>query len=292
MIYKLEVKKANKFSRVKGYDGTSKAYQPGFSTKKRELNTGLSEEEEKEFVKLLGLKEGDLTNVLGANGVPVSAFWRNYKLEIPPKGLELNDEIPSDRLAIKILSVSKLVSLGKGRPTSSAIWDLYTEEQAAKDKNAVTRYKKKAYKIMDSMTFADMVKYLTSIGMDVENTNAETVESLVGDKIEVDAKEFVEMVSNPLYEDRAFINRLINNRILRKTGDSIYFNDILLGVSITNAIEFLNKREERNQQIKVALTRELEIINARSNAAIGLESTKDVNVLKEEKEKVEQVQEE
>ncbi len=265
MVYHLRSRRVDKFSGVLGYPGTTQTFTPSVSSKNRVLNIGLTEKEQAEFEKLLGLKEGDMTPQLQPNGKLISEFWRLYTLEIPPAGLDLDDTNVSERLAIKLLHVSTLATNKKGAPSAKAKWEVYSDESEAIDLNVVRSYKKKAYKLWDEMSMSDMVEYLTSIGKDVQSTSPKIVESLVGNEVEVNPKMFIERMESPLRRDRSWIYALLHNQILKEMSGALYYNDIQIGLNVDTSIDYLNKKEEANQQLKLALIREMEIIHNRDN---------------------------
>ena len=185
--------------------------------------TGLTEDQERHFEKKMRLEEGALSRYN-------KDYWASFRIKIGKDGKILDLSVPSE-----------------------AEYVLTSIEQEAKAASAITKTKKEAYKLFDKMNYSKMKAYLKVMGNRVsEDTPGEMLESEIGKAIENDPKVFIEVLNDPHFDMKVFVDDCKSSGALIKNGSkySLKGGDII-GYDLDETISYLSKDE--NQEVYVTL---------------------------------------
>lgn len=228
------------------YTGCADKWVPGLSRKTGLLQTGLSKEEEKEFENKLRLPEGTLS--------PSSKYWDTFFIIIPEEGLTLDTELDEHLLQYKILTSDPTIVEGreKLKTTANAEYLIESEEGEAKNQNKQRSVIAKAYSIFYGMTQSDVIDALFMFGKDAKNITFEVAQNRLGEIVEESPSKFLEVVGDKLFTDKVWVMKLIKEGIVKKHGagkganQPLYFEDILLGANLDEAVAYLKAKENQN----------------------------------------------
>lgn len=246
--YILEKRKANAWSGVTSYQGTSHSLQPCISKKTRKLNTGLSEKDEKRLEKLLQLKEGGLSKLVDSRGYVISNFWKEFRFEIDDKPVKLDTTNAVDELVVRLAKASSLVIDGYDKPSSTALYRLYSEEEVVKERNKARSIKSKAFSYYANMSPTEKVDYCISKGKNVSDVSTETIDNLVGKDVEGNPSGFLNWINQDIYKKKVVLYKYIQAGIISNKNNIFTYEDVTLGNSEESAISFLERAA--NQKIK------------------------------------------
>lgn len=239
------------------YDNCHDKWVPGTSRITGVINTGLTESEERKFEKELSLKEGTLSKG--------STFWDNYTIIIPEEGLVLNTEIPDHNLKYKLLLADPYVVQGEEnlKRKANAEYVMTSEEGKAKSENTKRNVIAKAYAIFAKMTKVEISDALYMFGKDSENLDPEIAQNRLGEIVDDNPGKFLEIVGDSQFKDKVWFMKLIKAGIVKKHGTGkgtnmpLYFEDIMLGNGLAEAIAFVKDKE--NQAILLGLKKSLDV---------------------------------
>lgn len=225
------------------YSATAQASIPCLNTKAGRL-TGLTKEDEKYFEELLGYEPGTLART--------SKFWKDYQIKVTGKNHALNDEFPEDALAIKVaraqvglVAPSKLALKTDGRYTQ-AEFVVVEAESEAKAENITFKDKKKAYKLLENLTVEDMRQILLVMGKGSSSMGNEQVENILMKEVDRAPKYFIEIVEDPNFELKNFIEECASLGILEKKGSGYAYAGELVKSSLGEMVDFLTDKTNSN----------------------------------------------
>ena len=208
--------------------------------------TGLTEEEERKYEKILGLPEGKLKRN--------SIFWAELTIRIGGKGLKLDLDNPLDFLKYKVcLESSKIAnSVVEKSKWQDAMFVIFDEEEEAKKENVKISAKRKAYAKFGTMSAEDLRSFCKLIGKrKPENTSNEVIENIVATFVETEPGEFLKMVDDNRFETKVLIQDLISAGIIHKQGHYYKNGDDIMGTSLDEVSDYLT--DDKNQIMLVAL---------------------------------------
>lgn len=240
------------------YEGCKDIFICGLDATSGVVKTGLSEEDEKEFETLLGLEKGTLKKS--------SAYWTTYRISIPEDGLTLNTDNPKDALAYKVMSADPTIakSLTEVRTNAKAEYVMTTESAEAAVKNTKRNEKAKAYAAFAKLTQAETLDALYMFGKDPSSMDFEIAQDRLGEIVDENPSKFLDVVGDKQFKDKVFFMKLIRAGVVRKHGTGtgtnmpLYFEDIMLGSGLEEAIVFFKDKE--NQQIALGIKKAYEAI--------------------------------
>lgn len=229
---------------------------PGLDKTTGVLRTGLTSEDEEEFEKKLGLEEGSLSKS--------SDYWSTYRLEVPEDGLTLNTENVKDALDVKILQADPTVaaSFSEMRVSAVAEYVMTTENAEAKVKNNKRNEIAKAYAAFAKLSQADTVNALYMYGKDPSALDFEVAQNRLGELLDENPSHFLQLVGDKKFKDKVYLMKLIKAGIVKKHGVGtgtnmpLYFEDIMLGTGLEEAIAFINEKENQTTAIGMKKTYE------------------------------------
>lgn len=232
-----------------------KDYISPYLDKSALLVTGLTDEEEKEFEKLLRMEEGKLSKY--------SEYWNDYSVIMYDKEKELDLSKIEDSLAYKFLKAHKNVanswdSLSDWPYASYVITDDIVD---AKSLNTEHDVKIKASILFSKLSVDQMSSLLKLYSGNLNNNNVptEVVKSKLFLAMEDDPEKFIELVEDKALETKLMINQLVSLKVLRKNRNAYYYGEDVLGHDLDDTVAHIDNPE--NQGLKVALKQEITKVN-------------------------------
>lgn len=240
------------------YDNCKDKLVPGLDRISGVIKTGLTEKQERQFEIDLGLEVGDLKKS--------SNFWSSFFISIPEDGLTLNTENPKEALDHAVLLVDPTVSksLTDMRTNAKAEYVMTSDSAEAKVSNTVRNSKAKAYAAFAKLTQAETLDALFMLGKDPSAMDFEIAQDRLGDVLDKNPTKFLEVVGDKLFKEKVYFMKLIKAGVVTKHGTGtgtnmpLYFEDILLGNGLEEAIDFIKSKE--NQQIALGIKKSYESI--------------------------------
>ena len=211
--------------------------------------TGLTEKEEKHLEKELQMKPGTLGKY--------SEYWRDYTVILNDKDKTLKLDSPRDFIDYKILMASNRVanSVNNLMDWPKAEYVLYDAEEDAKKDNLKIKEKRKAYKQFNSMTSTEMRNVLKLMGKKSANASDTLIENTLADILDKDPASFNEVMAQPDFKLRVFVEDLISINALRIRGGHYMFGDSAIGHDLDSALLYL--KDPKNQDIVLSLKSKL-----------------------------------
>jgi hypothetical protein len=226
----------------------------------------VSEDNKAIIARQLGLKD---FNDLNINIEEKKNFWINKAVVIDRDGLHLNLSSIADFINYKILEVNL--------ETIAPSWEerynkgtykfaLVFEDEESKIKNIRIDTKKEAYMMFGKIDgsvkkLADFlwIYYLTNKdGKRLPNNpSLDYLRGETGRIVEDRPGEFLSIITDPIFETKALIQRAINNGLIQRSGSFFYvFGEDSSKNSLEGLIEYLN--DERNNNIRISLIGRIE----------------------------------
>ncbi len=212
--------------------------------------TGLTDEEERKFEKILGLSEGKLKRN--------STFWAELSIRIGGKSLKLDLDNPLDYLKYKVcLESSKIAnSIVDKSKWPDAMFVIYDEEEEAKKENIKISAKRKAYARFGTMAHEEMRSFAKIIGKKrPENTSNEVVENIVATFVETDPTQFLAIMADQRFEAKVLAEDLLSAGLIHKAGNYYKNGDEIMGHTMDEVADYLT--DEKNQQMVIAFKKRL-----------------------------------
>ena len=227
-------------------------------TKKGAFVSIFTEEEEEYLEDRLALEKGDL------NPNKSDGFYNDIRVSIGKSGKLLDLSQAEDYVEYKVLlsyenKVSPDIFTTPLRKTYN--YEMVRESDVTQKATKRLNYNKEAYKILGRI--GDSREQLTGAYRVLKNkrvsneSSMEWLEAQVGQLIDDDAKRFVEVLTDPLYESKLFIEQAIDHGAIKRlkglyyTTDGIELSQDGESPTLINAITFLDSVE--NQDLKLAL---------------------------------------
>lgn len=241
--FKVRLRAADMWSGVQRYDNCRVVFYVSIDAY-GQVVTGLNKEDQARIEEALNFEKGFLA--------PNSKFWKTFSVQIDSDGFSLDTNNPYQELQYLFLKRNKRISKTLKAIHPEAVAVMYCEEEEAKTANVSRKVKTNAYKKFASMSHDEMKKILVMYGKRaVDSMDNEVVEDTLGLEVELNPAKFMEIVSDPLLENKMFINSLYNKGVIKKIGNRYTYGDITLGVDLASAVVFL--RDPKNQPVLLAL---------------------------------------
>jgi len=233
------------------YDNCKDYWVPALDKNTGQLRTGLTAKDRKHFEEKLELNEGELLST--------SAYWSNFKIEIPRQGLVLREGNIKDELVLKVLMAdpeiaSSLVAL---RTKANAKYVVTSDSAEAKSSNSIRNAKAKAYATFYKLSQSEVTDALYLYGRDPSSLDSEIAQDRLGEMLEKNPTKFVAIVGDKLFKEKVYFMKLIKEGIVKKHGTGVgtnmplYYEDIMLGNGLDEAIAYIKDKE--NQQIALGI---------------------------------------
>ena len=223
-------------------------------------DTGLTEEEIKQYGALMGV---DLNDTFNPN--QPHPYWstKTAHLKFPNSTLILDISKPLDYIRVKNYKASPFVANSE-KEYQEGLWPLathilYDEGEHIEIEAHRLNKKKEAYKIADKLTKEQKVALIQIIlDMSVRKQSNEYIDVKLGEIIEGEfINEFLKLSKadkNYLYIKGLVVEALYKN-ILTKEGSGIYYMSDILGHSIDDVTEYFSNPQ--NQEIKARILEKL-----------------------------------
>ncbi len=233
--------------------------------------TGLTEQEEREFEILLGNKpKGYLSKVSkfwsgGEDfGETFKPFLYRYVANIDTKsgndkGSIIDVEHSSGlndvykQLTIKMLLANpQLVRTKGGKWHPTQVVEMVSLEDELKQKISTFSTKAKAYALYEKFTEAELLDlfYMISPQKD-RSVKKDIVLSKLADLVENRPDTFISVAGDPNLTSKLLISKWIEDGVINKRRDEFFFEDTLLGTSVSTINEFLSSG--KNSKFKLAI---------------------------------------
>ena len=245
----------DKFEHCKDY------YPVGINKHSGQRITGLEDDPDKDE----GKKRLKLENLLSMKKdtlLSTSDYWDNFKFTIPGGGISLNTDNPLHQLYLTILNADKTIAKSSEelRVNPKAEFILIDDESEAKNKNLSRKIKSEAWSLFEKMSKNDIVNVLTMYGLNVDSTTPEQNESILGDYIEKDPKQFIDKAGDKEIKTKVMIVKAVNRGIILKSGINVFTSPLSyqgnnLGGNIDEVISFL--KDKNNQAIFLSIQTDL-----------------------------------
>ncbi len=200
----------------------------------------LEPSEQRKFEKLLGMSEG----TLAAN----SDYWIDFSVDIQGSDLILDPDSPYDQLQLILLrSKTNLVADGleELKTKANAEFVIVSEIEEAKKSNKLRSNKSKAYALFEKMTTSEMEDVLIAMGKKPTSMSKDMIENAVGIEVDLNPAKFLNIYTNPKFQNLVFINKLLNLGILTKRGEAVVYEEEVLGYDVGSAIDYLHSPDNK-----------------------------------------------
>jgi hypothetical protein len=189
-------------------------------------------------------------------------FWRTdsrARVQIRDARLRLDLNNPMDMLKFKILKANQTrfapsIQALKELRRASYEWVFTSIEEERNDTLARLEFESKAYELFAKICKSDqdMVDFLKVAGKNpTSNATTGQLKAMVGKVMEADKSTFIQIASDPLYDDKIFIADARRAGVLKEfRGKYSLDTGEELG-SVRDAIAYLNREE--NQEVKLRL---------------------------------------
>ena len=218
----------------------------------------LTKEEQRGLEEILSVKEGYLSI-----HKPEDNFWDDVAIRLSKEGITLDLSKPYEFINYKVLlTYDDMISpsIMETRGKRSYKYEIISDKDIDKLDSADVNWNRKAYKIFGKIEesneqMAGIIRVLSRKA--VAATDNDWLIKEVGKLIEKDPKRFVEVITDPDYEIKLFIEKGISKKEIKLTRGKYSTKD---GVdlceegevpTLMNAISFL--RNIKNQEIKLAI---------------------------------------
>lgn len=244
----LKHKKKDSWAGVIKYKGCFDYISPVL-TRSGNKHTGLTEEDAIRLEKALGLEKDTLA--------PFSKYWSTFAIKISSKETVLDTDRPWDELQYLFLRNHKRVANGVNDMKPMADYILINKDSEAQESNKINKRKREAIKEFDKLSLDEMRKCLRLFGYKSDTMSAELVESKLFEFVEKDPEAFfTKWVNNKNKDTEVIIQSALAKNIMRKNKNAYYYGTDIIGVSIDDAISYLN--DKSNQDLKMTIMNELE----------------------------------
>lgn len=244
------------------FTGTGVGFQPQVDSKTRQLKTGLTEEDERRLEKSLHLSAGTLNKYN-------KDYWGTVKFFIPKEGKTYFMSNPQDELEYKVLSQWSKVAPSASTVQFNPEADFYISNSLdeAREDNTKAIIEMKAFKKFGTLSteqMMDVLKVYTQLtgkatGKITKATSVDLINATLYKKVKENPKEFLRITDDATFNTRVFIDDMVSNRVLMKSGSKyIVTGGDQIGVDIEATIDYLE--DPKNQDVVIALKNKLNSI--------------------------------
>ncbi len=225
----------------------------------RLIKTGLTPELEVELETAMNLTKGTLS--------PYNkAYWSNHNINtnVPPEGIMIDcDRSAIEKLKYCYLKASSRVANSLSEALENPLYEFVLVSAAVEAKQESNKFavKKKAFKLLEEMTFEDQMDFLLVFKQGKykvsKTATPDFVTEAMAKVLEEFTTEFVELIENPSFKDFVFLRKCIVAGLLRMKGTTyVTLGGDVIGNSFEEAVYNLQKTEFNN--VKVSLLAKLD----------------------------------
>ncbi len=168
------------------------------------------------------------------------AYWLDFRIVLTDTDLVLDVNKERDLLIYKFLKIRPEIATSPDKITPYTKFLMYDEVEEAKKSNLKVKSKVKALGLLDTMTFTEQEGFLKLFGYKTKSMSGEVIFSRLAQLAEKDPLVFIALYNSPDKEDKIFVNSLLQYELITKQHGTYMFNEISLGVSIEQVINFIN----------------------------------------------------
>lgn len=215
----------------------------------------------------MGYKPGDLSIYKKENN-----FWQKISIRVDRNGLTLDLSNPKDYLDYKVLLANKsLIAPDKESRFKKASFKFYISDEAEENESKVKEGNKLKQAWMEFgkmdgnfeklFSFLQVYANLYKIPGNKVPRRSNSITDLTAMAqgiLENNIDSFIEVSTDPLLEEKAFIINAIAIKALDRDSDGIMFEGKLLGKSINDVIEFF--KNPKNQDVKIKVLNKKDLI--------------------------------
>ena len=241
------------FSGISGYDKSVIVITPEQSARDGSYKVKLTKEEQVDFEKRLGLKEGELS--------PFSPWWGDnieIRLENTKSTRIILDDSPMGQLKYKvILSDSKIAhsELDKYK-NPNALFYIVDEEATAKAETEQSDYEFESYDLLMKLSPEEKRASLRLFGKKgVDELSELVIKNELVKQIKKDPKEFSRILKDKKLKTRLLIEEFLDYSIIIKSGHYYKNGDDTIASSTDELVEYFD--DIKNQSIKLSMTSRL-----------------------------------
>jgi hypothetical protein len=240
MQVRLKPLTADAWSGMERYPNCNNVLRPYF-TRTGSIYTGLTPEDEKR-----------LGDALGVDLRKMSSFWKNFKVTVGKETVVLDTDAPEDELKYLFLKGHKRVKANITENKATANYYLHDPEGEAEIFNKHNRVKRQAIIAFEKMKPAEIRKALRLYGDNATNVSDAVAEDRLYARVEQNPENFFRIwIDNKNRATEYLIKEAVSKSVIRKQKNSFYFGTTLLGVTLEDAIAFIDNKE--NSDIKAAI---------------------------------------
>lgn len=182
------------------------------------------------------------------------SFWDTFSVTVPETGLTLNTSNPMDELKHKLLLADPLIANNKSELSlkPNVEYVISSDKDEAEIENVKRSIIGKAYSEFYKLSKNKIVDVLYMFGKDAGDLDPDIAESRLGSIVENSPQAFLNVISDSLFSDKVWFKKLIKAGIVKKhgtgtgTSQPLYFNDVMLGNSLEEAIAYVKSSENQN----------------------------------------------
>jgi len=251
------------------FTGASEFLCPQFKRGTKELVTGLTPKQERDLEKKLNLPGVSEKLPQGTLSRYNMEFWGKFKIEIPKGGRVFNlEENPWDELSWRVLCAHQEVAKDEDERLINgfARYLLASEEEEAVSANKKFSVKKTAYSKYGNLSSEEQKDFLrvwshthkTGNVTVNENTKASMIEAAIGQIIEEEPQEFLDLLQSENYKTRVFFKKCLDKGLINKGRGNKYTlpGGDILGYTLEDTVDFL--ANPTNQEVVLSLKARLE----------------------------------
>jgi hypothetical protein len=234
----------NKWAGVTKYKNCFTYLGPYF-TRTGSIYTGLDPENTKRLSELLGQ---DLT--------PTSAFWHNYFIKIGNNDVYIDPSTPRGELDYLFCKNHKRVAQSIDNINPSQDFVLIDANEEAKVISEHNKTRRQALKEFDKLSPQDRRRALRLYGFNPDSSSDEIVENRLMDLIEKDPKKFFDLwVDNKQRDTEYIVKQAIALSVMSRNKNVYKYGQDVVGHTLEDAVSYLDN--PLNQDIKIAILKSI-----------------------------------
>jgi len=142
--------------------------------------------------------------------------------------------------------------------SAKAEFVIFNEEQEAVVNITARKVKREAFSVFNAMSPTEMRDALTAMGKKADSVSNEIAEDMLGTIVETRPEYFLTIAKDKFFKEKVFLNKLIQQGIIKKGGSKVYYDQEMLGHDVESAIEYLTN--PKNDNVVEALKKQLKEI--------------------------------
>jgi len=179
-------------------------------------------------------------------------YVKNFKMRLGDKIAYLYpDTYEEDLFAYRLAQSHSMIANNEGEVTHLTKFVMIDEEKEAAGNAKKLELITDAYVWIKEHNPLEKRQFLSLFGISTKGLSDDLITTKLREQAEKNPESFLARENDPRKDAKILVNELIDYGVLRTDGPAIYYNEVLLGVDMTLAVEYLN--EDRNQDVKIKL---------------------------------------